>query len=152
MRSWIRVMAAAGVAAAVAACGGDGPGGPSAAGSMSATIDGQAWSAATINRARSGSGVMISGTGQGLTVNLIVTISEPGTVVIEPGPNLTNLNVSEGAQAWVASGALGSGSITFNTLTDAGAAGTFAFTGDLSAGSSPIATRTVTQGTFQVTF
>lgn len=145
-------MARAGVAAAVAACGGDGPSGPSTVGSISATIDGQAWSAATMSRARSGNGVVISGTGQGLTVNLVVTISEPGTVVIEPGLNLTNLNVSEGTQAWIASGALGSGSITFNTLTDAGAAGTFAFTGELSAGSSSIATRTVTQGTFQVTF
>jgi hypothetical protein len=155
MRSLIGTAFTAGLLLFSNACGGDddpaGPGGGGVPGTMTARVDGQSWTATMINRGRSGTQMVISGTAQGVTINLQVSNPAPGTITLEPG-NLTNLNVAQGTQGWVASAGTGSGSITFTTLTDTRAVGSFAFTGELIMGSGPPATRQVTEGAFDIVF
>ena len=154
------------VSLVLVACGGDGqPNDPGTGGdgSMSATIDGQAWTAdadgvvvsggtsATPAGAITISGVKMS---TGVTVSLILAFvtgpdNYPLGVNVVTNPGGVG-QVSQGANGWITPLSGSAGSVTITARTATRIAGTFFFTGSGLPGMNP-ATKTVTNGTFDVT-
>lgn len=126
------------------------------AGSMAATVDGTAWTSSMVTQATSSNGaVAFAGRdNNNRQINIaIVGATAAGTY------KLGDLMQNVGSSAILALGTsqtdvystfpgLATGTITFSTLTTTGAEGTFSFTGRNTAG----ATKSVTNGTFKVTF
>lgn len=134
-----------------AGCGGDSPTDLIPTGNMAATVDGGAWSAAHVEAVRSGGTVAVSGADVALiAVGFAFPDQGPGTYDIGPGEGSV-ANVTEGGNSWSANTFQGSGTITVASLTADAVAGTFAFTADFSVGTGS-GTRTVTNGTFNVSF
>jgi hypothetical protein len=154
----VRVLLFAILLSQIAACGGDSgspgptaPGPPPGTGGLSATIDGNSWTASNTTANRTASLMSIIGWGPGgVAVNLHLTQPAEGEFRVGPQDALLNLNIGEGTRGWVASGGMGSGVVTITTLTDDRVAGTFEFTAVLIMGSPPPQTRVVTAGTFDM--
>ena len=142
------------------ACGGDSKGvtnpNPNQAGkSMSARIDGAAWTAATVNVSISSLGITIVGSnasGRGIGIAASRSLGT-GTQTFGTNPAaLGTFNI--GTQSWSATGQPGggsSGSVTLTTLTANHAVGTFAFTATPFVGGGT-GTHVITAGVFDVTF
>ncbi len=124
---------------------------PSGASSMSASIDGTAWSAIAVT-ARNANGVVIAaGSDAVRTVTISFAPTAAGAQKI--GPNSVALAiVAIGGQSWTANAVgQGSGSVNLTTLTANRAVGTFTFTAVATQGTTP-ASRQVTNGKFDVRF
>jgi hypothetical protein len=130
-----------------------------ASGSMTAQINGAAWTAVCIS-ASSFTGNIVSFGGSDNATNATVaqiismgtTATGPGTFPIGPLPITNGANglLAIGAQVWSASAVQGSGSITLTTLSSTGTSGTFSF--NLLAIAPATGTKTITNGAFNITF
>ena len=119
--------------------------------SMSAKIDGVAWTATTVGAGVS-NGIAILAAGNGTTTIGLSFVPAVGTqTVTATGIVIGQLTI--GGQTWQTAGiAGGSGSVTVTTATANHLVGTFSFTAPaLTSGATP-ATRQVTAGAFDVTF
>lgn len=138
-----------------AGCGGYGttPTGPtgSSTDTMTAVVDGQPWTAAQVQVVHSGGMVTIGGAStQLLGIGLVFTDSA-GTFTIGADPAAT-ATVTMSTSTWAASVATGSGTITVTSITSTRVSGTFSFVAPaVGTGTTP-ASRTVTQGKFDVAF
>jgi hypothetical protein len=92
-----------------------------------------------------------------VAVQLNVTnVTGPGTFQLNPGfvGDFGQVTITEGSDVstWTTVLSPGTGSITFSTLTATSAQGTFQFTGQAAPGTSATGQKSVTSGTFSVTF
>lgn len=156
-RSSVAALAAALFVALACGGGSKNPAGPdnsnngSTGGSMSASIDGTAWSSIAVYTGKASGIAVISGSDIARTVTISFATTGIGTQTIGPG-SVAGGQVAVGLQAWQAKeGGLGSGSVTLNTVTSTHAVGTFAFTAVATQGVTP-AQRQVTNGTFDVRY
>jgi hypothetical protein len=142
----------------VTSCSGDSGvdpiGGAPLSGTMTAVIDGSPWSATSDLRGLIHLGAAgFTGTdGQGRTISIGVTVTEgTGTFTVgQPlGPNST---LAFGPNVWVAGSGTGSGSVTLSTVTGTRLVGTFQFEWVATAEGQTPETRSVTGGTFDLTF
>ncbi|CAN5781585.1 hypothetical protein BH23GEM9_BH23GEM9_28280 [soil metagenome] len=142
----------------LAACGSDSPtdrSNPAVAGTMTARIDGTAWSATqSLGGSRSGQQVSFTGLGPGnVAIGLAIGgVTGPGTYTIG-GLNPTTAVISY--PNGIGYGVLpnqGGGAVVITSLTSAAVAGTFTFTAVLISGTGAPATRTVAEGAFNVRF
>ncbi len=142
--------------ATLAGCGGEdgddmmGPG--LGTGSMSMTLDGQAWTAVAANVDNS-NGIIVTAASNasGVAMGFAFLDNGPGTYTIGPG-QVTNANHStQGGNLWLASGSQGSGTLVVTTLTSTRVAGTFAFEMVAFAQETP-PTRSITNGVFDIEF
>ena len=140
-----------------AACGGDDDDpldvNPNDNGSMSARVDGNAFTAfstaATFsNGVLAVSGVQVSPS-QAITFGVAATA--PGTFTVAQTSAVNGIYVS-GNASWLASGNVGSGTVIITTLNSTRAVGSFNFVMQAQAGSGATGTRTITQGAFDVRF
>jgi hypothetical protein len=124
-------------------------------GSMSARIDGQAWTATS-----SSGGTAIQGTfgfagtdAAGRTIVVVVSaVPQPGAQAIRTSTanNLAfTINDSNGA-AWIATQANGNGELRIDSFTNTNASGSFTFDAVPVAGTSATGTKVVTNGVFNV--
>jgi len=150
--------------ALLSACGGGGdpvspdpspgPGPGPTNGSMTARIDGNSWSALSIQAISTASSSNIISIG---AANLQAAFgfawidNGPGTYTIGQAVGF-NATLTVSAANYTAAGSLGSGTLTVTTRTAERVAGTFSFTMVPSAGSSGTGTRNVTNGVFDVRF
>jgi hypothetical protein len=150
---------------ALLACGGDGGTGPTNNGgtnSMQATVQGVAFAPTSQTVGASyASGVF---TLQGSTTSspyVVVQINVTnatgaGTYNLSPGfaGDFGQVSITDGSNisTWTTVLSPGTGTITFSTLTATRAQGTFQFTGQEAPGTSATGQRSVTSGTFNVTF
>lgn len=153
-----RVLASFTALALLAGCGGGGNEdltGPSSNGTMSATINGTAWSATTVTQAsRAGNVLTIGGSNPSWQLLLTIpNVTAPGTyTVAATGGTMQLVQANAGGAAWTASMLGGTGSLTVTTLSSTRAVGTFTFTGNATAGTPAGGTRNVTAGQFDVRF
>jgi hypothetical protein len=135
-----------------AACSSDSPteNHDNGAGKFAARVDGQTWSAEFVEALYIGNVFSVSGNDGDLNITLSVAAQGTGTYDLTAGSAAGV--IAEGSDAWYAVGLGGSGTITVTSLDAHGAKGTFAFTGGPVPGGGTTGTRTVTQGTFDVTF
>lgn len=123
-------------------------------GSMTAVIDGSAWTAVAINTAVYSNGILsIAGADSSSTIRAIglsVTAPAPGTYSMTTGTANSVLSIGIGP-TWTANVAGGSGSVTLTSLSSTGAVGTFSFTAVAAAGGAT-GSHVVTQGVFNITF
>jgi hypothetical protein len=161
MRTSLHLLSIACLVSAVG-CGGDSnsvtnPNPQQSAGTMSARIDGVAWTAVAVTVSVNTNGLIVSGAsanGIGIAVGasrLLGTAPQPfGT-----GTNFNALaTMTTGTQSWSATGIQGSnssGSVTLTTLTATRAVGTFTFNAAALAGGAT-GTKVVTSGVFDVKF
>jgi Family of unknown function (DUF6252) len=138
---------------ALTACGGSDSTGPGpASNTMTAQVDGAAWTAATRGATYVNGVLTITGTN---AAQLLVTIgvsnvTGPGTFSLAGGNQNGALgNVINGAAIWASSLAGGSGTITVTSLTATAVTGTFSFTA-VPATASATGTRQVTSGQFNL--
>jgi hypothetical protein len=119
---------------------------------MTATVDGNAWSAIQIQGVNSGTLVSIAGSDAALlSIGFAFQDLGPGTYPIGLG-QITRATVTQSSSTvWSATSGLGSGSVTLTTTTNNRAIGTFEFVAELSQGTGD-ATRTITSGAFDVTY
>lgn len=122
---------------------------------MSAKIDGSAWTA-TINGATNSNG-LIAFAGQDGNVRQIqfrvMNVTQTGTYQI--GGSIMNVNtaqLSEGTKVWTSGLGMGSGSVTFTKVSSTEAEGTFALTLAPVTSSRATGTKNVTDGKFAVKF
>ena len=128
-------------------------------GSMSATIDGAAWSSAGAVASFSANDLLVVG-GSDLTTGISFGIHAPGpgTYVIpgaglRAGDNALLSQFDSGVLSlWTADFARGSGTVTLTTLTSTGAAGTFNFNAVANPGTAATGTKSITGGTFNLRF
>ena len=130
-------------------------------GTMSAQLDGAAWSGTVTTRLTGINGVSI-GAGDGCSPGTSITFALlPGGVNGSLQPGTFNLNDASGLNSilsigptnlWTASTTGGTGQVTFTTLTTKAAIGTFQFSYVAAATSGASGTHTVTNGVFNVTF
>ena len=159
MRSSSIVTVAVSLLLAVA-CGGGGGGktatgpanpGTTGAGSMSATIDGSAWTAVAVTTGITNGVRIISGSDLARSVAMSFLVTGTGTQQFSTSVALGVVII--GLQSWDASSSNGAtGSVTITTLTSNRAVGTFSFTAKASTASTTPATRQVTNGKFDVKF
>jgi hypothetical protein len=142
-----------------AGCGSDdpaGPGGPGgnnlANGSFSARIDGAAFEP-TAAAVVASSGLISIGAGNpsGQTLGFAWLDEGTGTYAIGATSATVGTHTFSG-NTWSASSAQGSGSIVVTTTTANRVAGTFSFVLEADAGSGATGTRTITEGSFDLTF
>ncbi len=143
----------------LSACGGDSSTGPEDGaalenGSMSARIDGAAWTA-TSALAVSYEGGILAFAGSDdtqTTVGIGLIPDGPGSYPMGPDqPTNADLTFG-GGKSWGASPFLGSGSVTLTSMSEHRATGTFAFTADPVESTGAAGTKVVTEGTFDVNF
>ncbi|TVP58994.1 MAG: hypothetical protein EA351_02325 [Gemmatimonadales bacterium] len=144
---------------AITACGSDNsPSAPGDSGSISATINGQAWSAsapfAQAQHNQAQSLVTLWAADPNATYGMSISLSEftgPGTYEIRPGFPLRMAVVTLGSDpGWGTQYSGTPGTITIAQLTSSRATGTFQFTAEPSPSSSQTGTLMVTQGQFDV--
>ncbi len=128
-------------------------------GSMSAKIDGGSWNSVSISTATYSNGTLSFGGVDNITSPRVLAIAvragEAGTFRIGQSASDANANalLTIGGSVWQAvSVAGGSGTIVITSLTTTGASGTFSFTLNAVPQTSATGTKTVTDGTFNVTF
>jgi uncharacterized protein DUF6252 len=144
----------------VAACSGGGgskgvtnpnPGSPKR--TMSARIDGVAWTAINIAAGNANGALIISGargTDQGVAISASL-IQGTGTQTIGRTSAAQGI-VSIASTQWAANSFQGSGSVTLTLITATRAVGTFTLTAPAVSASTFPATKTVTSGAFDVEF
>lgn len=159
MRASARHLVVVGLTALTLGCGGDDddPTGPQAPRNapMAAVIDGTPWAAVSASASRSASDVIaFGGTAADLTtISMALAATGPGTYAIPlAGLNFNVSNASSG-EVWQALGmgqlgAVGSGSVTFTTLTSTRIAGTFTF--QAPGAGTTAGEKVVTQGSFDI--
>ncbi|MDH3205529.1 MAG: DUF6252 family protein [Gemmatimonadota bacterium] len=141
------------VVSTLVACGGDDPAGLGVVGTgpMSAMVDGVQWTATVAFATNTGGIVGVGGSGAtGEGIGFAFQGSTTGTYSIGTG-NVHSANYTFGSNSWVAGNTVGSGSIVVTTLDATRVAGTFSFEAVSATGGTP-ATRSITQGAFDVTF
>ena len=127
------------------------------AGTMSARIDGAAWTAVAVSVGVNTNGLIISGANSsGTPIAVAIGMSrQQGTGTQTFGSNANALGtLTVGTGSWSATGLQGiggTGSVTLTTLTANRAAGSFAFNAPPLAGGAT-GTKVVTAGVFDVTF
>ena len=121
-------------------------------GSMSARIDGSNWRATAAITANYQQGIFAAAGSDGTnTIGFAVATTAPGTFTIGATANVNALLTVTGSTiGWQAVGTTGSGTLTISSLSATGASGTFSFV--LAPVGGAGATKTVTNGTFSVTF
>ena len=153
-------------AISLVACGGDSGTGPNpngSGGTITATVDGSTWAPpSTLVQAAYGNNTFaLGGTVTGTPnrqINITVSgVSGPGTFDLGPAnpAALALLTFSTGSSSvstWTTALSPATGSITFSTLTATGAQGSFQFTGQATPGTSATGQKSVTSGSFNVTF
>ncbi|WP_405283151.1 DUF6252 family protein [Gaopeijia maritima] len=159
MRAFLQAaFVAVGMSLSLVGCGDEEPTGPGAlSGSMTASVDGQAWSAIQVSAGRSGADVIgLGGTSAAqTTISLSFTAAGPGTYAIpQTGMNFNFAEFAGGA-LWQALGigqlgAVGSGSVTITTLSATRIVGTFHFRAPPAGGNPATADKVVTQGAFDI--
>jgi hypothetical protein len=162
----MRRLLMAGLLLATLGCGNDGdpmdPGdnnndpGSLPAGTFTARIDGQQWTAAAPLAAAYNGGVFaLGGSNSQLTTIAfaVITNGQPGTYPIGPTiPTNGILTIGASGPTWIASAQGGSGSIIITSISTTGATGTFSFNMIANGTSGSTGTKTVTNGAFNVTF
>jgi hypothetical protein len=141
--------------ASIAGCSSDGPTEPGgqngpANGSMTARIDGNAWTATIVTPGITGGISAIGGSDGSRTMAFAWAEGGPGTYQIGSSIGL-NANLTIAGGTWVASAVTGSGTLTVATRTQNRITGTFNFTMNPGSGAAS-GTRAVTQGAFDITF
>jgi hypothetical protein len=139
------------ILAATVACGDDDPASPTP-NSMSATLDGAAWTAATLDASYFSNVIEISGVNAAGVVIVIAAanVTGAGTYSVAPGNThgaLANV-ITDGPAFWASNQPGGSGSITFSSITESAVIGTFSFVAVGIEGAA--GTRTVTNGRFNI--
>jgi hypothetical protein len=161
MRVTSAFVAIASLVSAIACGGSDSKGvtnpNPNSAGTMSARIDGAAWTAVAVSVGANTNGLIISGANSsGTPIAVAIGMSRAlGTGTQTFGSNANALGtLTVGTGSWSATGLQGiggSGSVTLTTLTSNRAAGSFAFNAAPLAGGAT-GTKVVTVGVFDVKF
>jgi hypothetical protein len=165
--SVFRLMTLTVVLLASAACGGSGTsatgtsnsGGTTVTqlhGTMTASIDGSAWTATTITTATYTNGLLsIGGTDNSTpvrSIGLSLTTAGPGTFAMGTLPSAPSAVLSIGiGPTWTANGAGGTGTITVTAISSTATSGTFLFSAVAATGGAT-GVHTVTSGTFNITF
>lgn len=148
------VVALAATLAAAGCSSGDDPTDPGGAtGTLTATLDGEAWVAQVSVASNNGFIFGLEGTAEGVEIALSVNLTEntlPGTVDLTSGS--TGAQITEGGEVWYAVGTGGSGTLTVEILTSSRAKGTFQFVAGPVANSASGGTRTIVNGQFDVSF
>jgi len=138
--------------AAVVACGGDDdPSGPVLTqGPLSARVDGATWTAATAFATNTGGFVAVGASNlAGEAIGFALQGATTGTYAV--GPSIpTNFSLTIGTNVWAAGPATGSGAVVITTLNATRVAGTFAF--EVVSGTRTPATRSITEGAFDIEF
>ena len=125
--------------------------GASGAGTMSATIDGSAWSAISVNTGRTTGTLTISGSDVQRTMTISFARNTSGNQTLGATPIVLGI-VIIGGQSWTANASgTGSGTATLTTYSANRAVGTFTLTAVGGPGASP-ASRQITSGRFDVTY
>jgi hypothetical protein len=144
---------------AVAGCGGDDDptnptGGSSGTGSVTATIDGAAWSAGFAQAVNNSGivGVGSSSTSSEKVIGFGWVDTGASTYTIAPGSATNGTVTILGGSGWSASGDMGSGTVNVTTLTATRVAGTFSFTAPRYTGTDTPDPTVVTNGSFDVEF
>jgi hypothetical protein len=125
-------------------------------GTMTASIDGSAWTAIAITAATYTNGILSIGGADNSSpirsIGLALTTASPGTFAMGSLPSAANALLSIGiGPTWTANVAGGSGTITITTISSTGTTGTFSFNAVAAAGGAT-GTHTVTSGVFNITF
>lgn len=143
----------------VSACGESSSTGPEEepeleGGSMSARIDGTAWSATAAMAVSYTGGILAFAGSDASSITVGVGLIPDGTGTYTIGPSqTTNANLSMGTPAsWGATGFMGSGSVTLASISENRATGTFLFTAEPVPGTGATGSRVVTEGKFDVNF
>jgi len=123
---------------------------PSGARSMSAKVDGVAWTATAVGAGITNGIAIVSGATatQGVTISFVPTT---GTQTITP-TGIVIGSVIVGGQMWQTNGTGGSGTVTVTSASATRVVGTFSFTAPPFTGNTASPARQVTAGTFDVTF
>lgn len=126
-------------------------------GTFTAVVDGQSWTGELQGLQTFYNGFIFSvvGVDGGIEIALSIDASDPdnqapGTIDLTTGS--TGAQISEGGDIWYAVGLGGSGTLNLNSLDANGAAGTFSFVAGPVANSAPDGTRSITNGSFNLTF
>lgn len=123
---------------------------------VSFKADGTSYAATSSNASLSNGILSIGGTdsSRNTTLSFALTPTAAGVGTYTLGP-LSSANalllVGSPAQSWQAGVGIGSGTVTLTTLTSTTAAGTFSFSLAAVAGSGATGTKTISEGTFNVT-
>ena len=117
---------------------------------MSATVDGTAWSTTTLAGSLINGLVSIAGASGTQTIAITFAATSGAQPIAQSSVVAGSLTI--GTLNWAAGPGTGTGTVTVTTATDNHFVGTFSFTAQaLVSGTTP-ATRQVTAGTFDVTF
>jgi hypothetical protein len=142
----------------LAACGSSGPTGPTplANGTFTAKIDGSSFNATSaavvpLGGGGGGGGFSIGGGNTGGQTIGFAWVGGTGTYPIGAGNATIGTHTYMG-HTWSASSAQGSGSITVTSVTASHVTGTFSFVLQPDAASGATGTRTVTAGSFDLTY
>jgi hypothetical protein len=125
-------------------------------GTITATIDGAAFSGIATAATNIGGVIALGGwnqqTAQASSISIgIGALASVGTTSV--GPNSpTNGNLIAANQSWLAGPSGGSGTLTITTLTATGATGTFSFSMVPNTSSGASGTKVIANGAFNVTF
>ena len=140
------------------ACGSDdpaGPGGGGGDGDLSATIDGDEWTAdlaAVATRTNNVVGIGAGDSNGDRSIGIGFIDAGPGPYPIN-GTTPTNALLVEGQHTWAASaGVGGSGMLTITTISATRVAGTFSFEAVPNAATGATGNRSVTKGEFDIEF
>lgn len=138
----------------VTACGDDGGNPPVGAGTMSASIDGAAFTGSLgVTAVRNANTITIAAVGSNsrqITISL-TDVTTTGAVAIGSGSQ-SFAQFGQSTQVWLSNLAGGTGSVNVTTLSATHATGTFTFTGAASTGTGSTGTKTVSAGSFDVSF
>ena len=140
--------------ATVAACGDDGGNPPVGAGNVSATVEGSAFTgslAVTSSRTATVLAVGAVGSNNRQIAIFLTGVTSTGAVAVGAGSS-SYAQYSDASQQWVSNLTGGSGTVNLTTLTTTHAAGTFTFTGAALATSGASGTKSVTSGSFDVSY
>ncbi len=131
--------------------------GASGSGTMTAKVDGVAWSGTlAVQASKSGGVLTFAGTGPNGQINMVVgNYNGPGTYTIGATGGPANQGIfaitTAPFTAHTASFVLGSGTIVVSTDNGTGVTGTFSFDGKNNSGPS-ITTKVITEGNFNINF
>lgn len=117
---------------------------------LSAKVDGVAWSTNSVGGSVSGGAVILAGSDGTQTIGISFA-QTTGTQSISAATVVSG-SLTIGSQTWKAGPGTGTGTVTVTTATANHFVGTFSFTGQGVVASVTPATRQVTSGTFDVTF
>jgi hypothetical protein len=126
-------------------------------GSISAQVDGAAWSGTVTATINANNIVGIGGSdgcspGTNVSFAVLPGTFQPATFNLNDPSGLNSILSIGPINLWVANTTGGSGKVTFSTLTRAAASGTFQFGYVAAPSSGASGTHTVTNGVFNVTF